>query len=109
MDHRIEDVLQVDALREAVGGHQHRHLAVRQFVLQLADALHPLLRWQITGDGHHHMGSLGQFLVQLLRQVVGGGPETAEDHWPEALRQQGLELFKKLLELGVVGLAAQAI
>ena len=55
------------------------------------------------------MGSLRQFLLQLLRQVVGGGPETAEDHRPEALRQQSLELFEQLLELGIVGLAAQAI
>jgi len=55
------------------------------------------------------MGSLRQFLLQLLRQVVGGGPEAAEDHWPEALRQQPLELLEQLLELGIVGLAAQAI
>ena len=106
MDHRIEDVLQVDAFREAVGGHQHRHLAVGKFVLQLANALHPLLRWQVPGDGHHHVSAFGQFLHQLLRQVVGGGPEAAEDHRPEALRQQPLELFQQLLELGIVGLAA---
>ena len=40
---------------------------------------------------------------------MGGGPETAEDHRPEAFRQQRLELFQQLLELGIVGLAAQSI
>ena len=55
------------------------------------------------------MSALGQFLLQLLRQVVGGGPEAAENHRPDALRQQPFELLQQLLEFGIVCLAAQAI
>ena len=55
------------------------------------------------------MAALGQFLTQLLGQVMGGGAEAAEHHRPEAFRQQCFELLDQLLELGVVGLAPQQV
>ena len=112
VDHRIETALQVDPLREAIGGHQHRcfgFLRIKGLRLQRRNPFHPLLGRQLTGDRPNHGAALGQGCGELFCQVVGSGAEAAEDHRPVALAQQLLHLPHQLLQLGVFGGAPQPL
>ena len=109
MHHRIKGVLQVDPLRQAVGGHQNRDFLVGDLGFQLLDAQDAFFWWQITGDRRHHVAALWQCLFELLGEVVRRRPEAAEDHRAKAFLEQGIQLLDQLLELGVVCLAAQEI
>ncbi len=96
--HRVEDVLQIDALAEAVGRHEYRHAMC---VLLIADqTLHTLLafrRGEFTGDRGHHGGLGGKAFAQLGRNIVGGGDVATKNHRPEPL---GHELCHLTYEYG---------
>ena len=69
----------------------------------------PLLRRQLSSNRPDRMAPFGQGLGELLRQVVGGWPEAAEDHRPIAIGQQCLHLADQLLELWVLGWALERL
>ena len=95
--HRVEVLLEVDALAQAVGGH-------KDVPLRLAQGKHPplpLLRRKLARHRlHHHVP--GKACAELLRHVVGRGDEAAEDHGAEPLFQERPDLLLRGLELGVL-------
>ena len=82
VEHGVEMVLEVDPLRQAVGGDQDPLLRAGQ----LLDLLPALLVAQGTRD-RAHVGA-GQQLAELVGEVVGGVDEAAEDDRPVAVGEQ---------------------
>ena len=85
VDDRLEILLQVDALGQAVGGDQD----LSRFPGGIGEAAHPfgaLLRCQLAG--HHLNRGLRELLPEVGGDVVGGRYEPAEHDRVEAVGQQ---------------------
>ena len=105
-----EQVLQVDAFGEAVGGHQHAASAVvgvGQTLAHLVNVLATLFGCQLARDGLD--GGLGEVLAQFGRHVVGRGHVTAEHYRGEPVLQQAADVGHQRGELGVTAGAAEAL
>ena len=105
VDDGLEVLLQVDAFREAVGGHQH--VPTRQRA-QLVDSSRPLLRRQRSGHRHHTRGRL-QRLRQVFGDVVRRVDESAEHDRVVAVRQKTLDLLDHGLQLSIRGRALESL
>ena len=72
MDHRIEKVLQINALRQAVGCDQEALLGITHGI----NARAAFIRRKIAG--HRLDPQLRKRLAEAGRDVIGGGDEAAE-------------------------------
>ncbi|MNZ26332.1 hypothetical protein D3C78_435200 [compost metagenome] len=97
MHHRIEHVLQVDTLGQAVGGDHDRRLVD---IAQGENLLLALTGAELAGDADHFV--ILEQRLQGRRHIVGGGDVAAEHHRLEAQLDQRLDLDDQLLELGIV-------
>ena len=95
--HRVEVLLQVDALAEAVGADQHALFGL----CQLGDARFAFVRGQ--GAGHGSDFDVAQLLTQLLGDILGSWDEATEDNRIEAVADEGVNQADGLLQLFVPG------
>ena len=104
MDDRVEVLLQVDSLRQAVGGdHDLR-------TLDRADLRHTLLA--IFGGhlaGHGVDGNARQVLAKVASHVVGGRDEATEDHHVEPSLDQLCDVLRGGPELWIATLASKCL
>ena len=88
MQDRIEMILKIDALAQAVGCHQDAMFGLRLRFDQILDESFSLVV-TTTRSGHGDctevLPLLGESSVQLLRDILGGRNETAIDDWMKAL------------------------
>ena len=88
MQDRIEMILKIDALAQAVGRHQDAMFGLRLRFDQILDESFSLVV-TTTRSGHGDctevLPLLGESSVQLLRDILGGRNETAIDDWMKAL------------------------
>lgn len=99
VDHGVKVLLQVDAFRQAVRGHQHALFRLTQEIHFLL----PLRGRNLTGHhANHHLGGRPlELLLQLRGNVMRGGNVPAEHHRTEPILQQGLHVLDEDLQLGV--------
>ena len=94
-----EKLVEVDALRQAVGGNEDALVRLLHRVDAVAADVVGILR----GDDLN-VDLAGQDLPEDLADVVGGGDILAEDDRVEALREPGLHCIGGFADLGVVPL-----
>ena len=103
----VEVLLEVDALRQAVGSDQDSG------ALSRADPRHPLLalfRGHLAGHGVDGVaGNALQVLAEVTGNVVGGRDEAAEHHDVEPLRDQLGDVRRSGLELRIAALAREPL
>ena len=105
VQHGVEVLLQVDALAQAVGRHQHSARSLRQFI----DYLSALLVVSVTtrDRAYFDVRVIGcECLLKLLCNIPRGGDETAIDDGTIALRQHIGDDIVASSELGVEILSA---
>ena len=98
MEHRVEVVLEVDALGEAVGADEDEAAAFRG---EGSDPRISFGRWQPAGD-RLHPNALREGGAKVPGDVLRGIDEAAEDDRVEPVREKGLDLAHRALELAVV-------
>ena len=98
VEHRVEVVLEVDALGQAVGANENETAAFRG---EGSDTRISFGRWQPAGD-RLHPNVLGEGGAKVPGNVLRGIDEAAEDDRVEPVREKGLDLAHRALELAVV-------
>ena len=110
VEHRVEVVLEVDALGEAVRADEDEAAAFRG---EGGDARLSFGRWQPAGDRLHPdvpddpsasnaPSALGEGGAKVSGDVLRGIDEAAEDDRVEPVREKGLDLAQRALEFAVV-------
>ena len=103
VDNRGEQVLQVDAFRQAIGCHQDAAVGFAHVL----HALTPLFGREFACDGLDV--GMRKLFLEVVRYVVGGGDVAAEHHWMIAILEQLADMLNQCGQLGVAGLAGKAL
>ena len=102
MHDRREQMLQVDAFGQAVGGNQNAGLGL----FQAPDALAAFFGCEFTCDRFN--AHPGESFFQVLSHIMGCGYVTAEYHRPKTVLHQLPDMLDERGQFGVASFAGQA-